>query len=464
MLVATMIGLFDNPYAGLVVFVAVPAVLICRTALHSDRHVAAAPQALAASRNGRRLADLGLPPAARAPYRVLLFTALGTLTAAIALVAGYGSLHYMESPTFCGQACHTPMQPQFTAWQAGPHARIACVNCHVGEGARGMVQAKLAGTRQLVHVITGSGPAPGSSGADVPFGGHDLTCGRCHQPMKIPGDVIRVKREYADDEQNTETTTILMMHVGPRQFDRTLDSLARRSLDAGRVRVGRYRAPEDYLREGDVAGREGEGVLRRRRRRQAGPGGVAAGHGLRGLPQHGRPSHRHRAGAGRGRGARRRRGEPQAAVRAARRRPAAQGVVQRATTTRRAGSTRSCVVSTRRKAARSTRSARSVPSPRCRAPTAATCSRHEGVVGHLSRQHGPHGVAWLLPLPRRIEDGEGRLDDQQRLRVLPPPGRTALIGRPDTAGLSAAITRHSCSTPTLMPMRRLHASGRFGPF
>jgi hypothetical protein len=121
----------------------------------------------------------------------------------------------MESPTFCGQACHTPMQPQFTAWQAGPHARIACVNCHVGEGARGMVQAKLAGTRQLAHVITGAVPRPVPPGADVPFGGHDLTCGRCHQPMKIPGDVIRVKREYADDEQNTETATILMMHVGP---------------------------------------------------------------------------------------------------------------------------------------------------------------------------------------------------------------------------------------------------------
>ncbi len=39
--------------------------------------------------------------------------------------AGYGALHWMESPTFCGQVCHTPMQPQFTAWSAGPHARVA---------------------------------------------------------------------------------------------------------------------------------------------------------------------------------------------------------------------------------------------------------------------------------------------------------------------------------------------------
>ena len=60
-------------------------------------------------------------------------------------------------------------------------------------------QAKLAGTRQLAHVVTGTIPRPVPPGAQVPFGGHDLTCGRCHQPMNIPGDVIRVKREYADD-------------------------------------------------------------------------------------------------------------------------------------------------------------------------------------------------------------------------------------------------------------------------
>jgi nitrate/TMAO reductase-like tetraheme cytochrome c subunit len=213
LLAAALIGLFDNPYAGLVVFVAVPAVLILGMLLVpvgmwlQRRKLARNPQ----TANDWPVWDFGV---ARLRRTVLLFTALATLTAAIALVAGYGSLHYMESPTFCGQACHTPMQVQYTAWQAGPHARIACVNCHVGEGARGMAQAKLAGTRQLAHVVTGSIPRPIPPGAQVPFGGHDLTCGRCHQPMKIPGDVIRVKREYADDEKNTETMTVLLMHVG----------------------------------------------------------------------------------------------------------------------------------------------------------------------------------------------------------------------------------------------------------
>jgi hypothetical protein len=213
LLTAALIGLFDNPYAGLVVFVAIPAVfglgvLFIPLGMWLQRRKLA--------RHPESAADWPVYDFRVAAVRrtVLLFAASAALGIAIALVAGYGSLHWMESPTFCGQACHTPMQPQFAAWQAGPHARIACVNCHVGEGPRGFVQAKLAGTRQLAHVITGTFPRPVPPGALVPFGGHDLTCGRCHQPMKIPGDVIRVKREYADDDKTSETMTVLLMHVG----------------------------------------------------------------------------------------------------------------------------------------------------------------------------------------------------------------------------------------------------------
>jgi hypothetical protein len=213
LLTAALIGLFDNPYAGLVVFVAIPAVLV----------LGILAVLLGMWLQRRRLArqpgtvydwpvyDFRVR---RVRHIAVLAAGMAALSAAIALVAGYGTLHWMESPTFCGQTCHTPMEPQFTAWRGGPHARIACVNCHIGAGARGFVQAKLAGTRQLAHVITGEYPRPIPPGAFVPAGGHDLTCGRCHQPMNIPGDVVRVKREYADDEANTETVTPLLMHVG----------------------------------------------------------------------------------------------------------------------------------------------------------------------------------------------------------------------------------------------------------
>jgi hypothetical protein len=131
----------------------------------------------------------------------------------IVLLAGYGSLHYMESPAFCGQTCHTPMHPQFTAWQDAPHSRVACVQCHIGEGTRAFVHYKLNGVRQLVQVVTGGYERP-IPGVVADFRPAQEVCGSCHWSGKNFGDAIRIKREYADDEANTETTTILQLHVG----------------------------------------------------------------------------------------------------------------------------------------------------------------------------------------------------------------------------------------------------------
>jgi hypothetical protein len=39
-------------------------------------------------------------------------------------------------------------------------------------------------------------------------------CGSCHWPERALADRVRVVRDFADDEANTETTTILQMHLG----------------------------------------------------------------------------------------------------------------------------------------------------------------------------------------------------------------------------------------------------------
>jgi len=144
--IASMLGLFNNPYAGLVVFVVVPAIFVLGLLL--------IPWGVARQRRAKRLdpnasddwpvIDLRVR---RVRLTALVVTALTAVNAVIILLAGYGALHYMESPSFCGQTCHVPMRPQFTAWQNTPHAEVACVSCHVGEGARALVRSKLAGTR-----------------------------------------------------------------------------------------------------------------------------------------------------------------------------------------------------------------------------------------------------------------------------------------------------------------------------
>jgi hypothetical protein len=105
------------------------------------------------------------------------------------------------------------MEPHFAAHQAGPHARVACVACHVGPGAGALVESKLAGTRQLWQIVTGNVPRPVPSPVHAMRPARD-TCEGCHWPEKFHGNEVKVIREYAEDEQNTETETPLTLYVG----------------------------------------------------------------------------------------------------------------------------------------------------------------------------------------------------------------------------------------------------------
>ena len=76
-----------------------------------------------------------------------------------------------------------------------------------------MFQAKLAGTRQLYHVLTNNVPRPVPSPEQLIQPAH-ATCEGCHWSRQIHGDRLRQIREYANDETNTESVTTLRLHVG----------------------------------------------------------------------------------------------------------------------------------------------------------------------------------------------------------------------------------------------------------
>ena len=184
--VAMAADLLRNPYAGLVVFVALPAAFVagllmiaCGAWLERRR---------AAVRGARDwpVFDLGRPGVRRT---ALVLIALTGVNIAILLFAGYGALHWMESPQFCGQVCHTPMHPQYTSWSASSHAEIACVSCHIGEGAGSFLHAKLAGVRQLWHVANGSYPRPIPAVAPGLPAARE-TCATCHDATRNRGVVL----------------------------------------------------------------------------------------------------------------------------------------------------------------------------------------------------------------------------------------------------------------------------------
>jgi hypothetical protein len=204
-------GQITNPYFGLVLFVAVPAVfilglLLIPLGIWRQRRLVAAGEAV----DEWPVIDLRLPRTRTVVFAVAMLTVVNLM---IVSLAAYGALHHMESVEFCGTTCHTTMEPEWMAHKASPHAQVKCVQCHVGAGAKGLVQSKINGTRQLWQVISNNVPTP----VDTPV--HNLpttgeTCANCHWPEKTHGDKLKQVREYADDEASSETITTLQLHIG----------------------------------------------------------------------------------------------------------------------------------------------------------------------------------------------------------------------------------------------------------
>jgi nitrate/TMAO reductase-like tetraheme cytochrome c subunit len=134
--------------------------------------------------------------------------------------ASYRGVSYMDTPSFCGQACHV-MGPEFTAYHVANHSGVACTECHIAPGIGGFVHAKVNGTKQLLMVVAHRYPTPIMADDKVPPAW--TTCLNCHTADKYIGDKLNVETAYGDDEKNAMTRSLVVMHVGGR------DSLSRLS-------------------------------------------------------------------------------------------------------------------------------------------------------------------------------------------------------------------------------------------
>ena len=201
-------GNVSNPYIGIVIFIAVPLMLFGGLA-------AVVLGVYLARRQVRQRMATAIVDRRLALRRLAMF--LG-LTVLINVIVGtqltYRAVEQMETVQFCGQTCHA-MTPQAMSHPVSPHASIACVECHVGEGARGWFESKINGSRQLIAVAGGTFPRPVpsalASGRLIPS---RETCEHCHWPEKFSATRLRVISKFAEDEANTETQTVLMMMVG----------------------------------------------------------------------------------------------------------------------------------------------------------------------------------------------------------------------------------------------------------
>ena len=209
--VAESMGWHTNPYMGMVFFIILPGLFLAGLGLipigvwRQHRRVASGKGELQWP-----TLNLNSPRHRKVTALVLVITVLNVV---IVSLAAYSGLHYMDSTEFCGTVCHEVMEPQHLAFQNSAHARVGCVQCHIGPGASWFVQSKLSGTRQIFAVTLNTFSRP------IPSPVHNLrpareTCEQCHWPEKFHGDKVVTRRDYGDDEANTVTETTLQMHVG----------------------------------------------------------------------------------------------------------------------------------------------------------------------------------------------------------------------------------------------------------
>ncbi len=97
------------------------------------------------------------------------------------------------------------MEPEHTAYQNSPHARVKCVDCHVGSGAGWYVRSKLSGAYQVYAVLANVYPRP------IPTPIKNLrpareTCEQCHWPSHFSGQKEVINTYFKSDEQNTRWT------------------------------------------------------------------------------------------------------------------------------------------------------------------------------------------------------------------------------------------------------------------
>ncbi len=230
---ATMIGYWlfellgrsnDNPYLGIIFFLILPALFVLglvlipvgiyirRKKLQKEGQIPAVfPEINFNDRVFRHGIDI-----------VLVATIVNLLVVA---VASYRGAAYMDSPQFCGQSCHV-MHPEFAAYQVSAHSHVACTDCHIGSGATSYFKAKVNGTKQLIEVTLRpvSGLAPKlipTYPQPIPSPVQNLRpareiCEGCHTPARFVGEKLLVKSSFADDEKNTETQSVVLLHLGGR--------------------------------------------------------------------------------------------------------------------------------------------------------------------------------------------------------------------------------------------------------
>jgi len=209
----TFTGAGRAPYAGLVIFVLVPAFFLFGLAIipvgmliewHRQQRTGAG--------SILRLPVIDLNDS-RYRNATFVFVAVSIMLLFLSVFGSYQAYEATESVAFCGRLCHQVMAPEYTTYQHSPHARVRCVDCHVGPGADWYVKSKLSGLYQVYAVLFDKYPRP------IPAPIKSLrpaqqTCEQCHWPKQFFGGQQQQFAHFLPDKDNTRWNINLLIKTG----------------------------------------------------------------------------------------------------------------------------------------------------------------------------------------------------------------------------------------------------------
>ena len=203
----------EHSYLGLIVYILLPAIMITGLLLIPIGMYITLRKSKKAEKD--KIADWPRIDLNDLRHRNAFFVfAIGTtIFLFLSAVGSYEAFHFTESVEFCGTICHRVMDPEYIAYQHSPHARVSCVDCHVGTGADWYIRSKMSGLYQVYAVLADVYPRP------IPTPVKNLrpareTCEQCHWPQKFYAQKLRLERHYLNDEENTQWDIRLKMKIG----------------------------------------------------------------------------------------------------------------------------------------------------------------------------------------------------------------------------------------------------------
>ncbi len=207
-------GVIVNAYFGLITYLAFPVLFVVGLILvpvgwlKYKKTTGKTNKELLSGKFNKQ--DISTAPAGSRLFRTVLV--LTVINIVVLSIASFRMLHFMDQAEFCGTACHTVMNPEWVTYQKSPHARVLCVECHVGQGLEALVKSKLNGIRQMYLAALRVYNTP------IPTPVHQLrpareTCEKCHWPEKFFGSRLKTTVTYRTDSLSTAGYTTLNVKI-----------------------------------------------------------------------------------------------------------------------------------------------------------------------------------------------------------------------------------------------------------